>query len=238
MKKFIALIAIVAIAYIAFGRHETPALAQQPAKKPAFVVVIDDSGVLTEAQRAEQQKLMLFAQLKKLYKHRAYARADLHVISTSYGRDIWAGTISDLRSNRAEELLEKIKSHPDNCNKLEASFTGVRTSIRQLEQQGANDIHVIFFSSLISTPAPCADTKSISLPQLPVPVQFDKMLAASEAVSSIEFLWVNPHQFRLYQDALAPVAHWAKANGKGFGIFDVEQTEAQLRSGLLLGGGK
>jgi len=201
--------------------------------KSAFILVNDDSGVLTEAPRAQGLKLLLLGQLKALYKHHRLAKAKLQIISTSFGRPVWVGSITDLKSKRAADIVTRIENNASNCNRLSESFNAVRTSIRQLEQQGYTDIRIYYFSSMISTPSVCDSDVKITLPQLPVPVDFAHALTFSDAVSTIGFYYVNPHQFRRYQEALQPVASWANANGKTFGIFDMEDTEYQLRRGLL-----
>jgi hypothetical protein len=200
--------------------------------KPAFIVVMDDSGVLTDPARAKNQKLLLLAQLKALQGVRKYAKANLTVISTSFGRPVWVGSIADLSNERAKELVSKIEADPKRCNQLEASFKAIQTTVKQLEQRGANSIYIHFFSSLIATPSPCGDLK-IALPQLPVPVNFTEVFTASNAVTSISLLYANPHQLGVYRSALEPVADWANSNGKSFAIMDVEESEHQLRQGLL-----
>ena len=201
-------------------------------QKSAFIIVNDDSGVLSDPARAKNSRLLLLAQLKDLNKRRQYSSAQVQVISTSYARTVWVGQVSDLRTERAAELIKKLEPEPNNCNNLTGSFSAVQTAVKQLTQQRYTDVHIYFFSSLISTPTPCSDLK-ITLPQLPVPVNFLETLASSEDVSSLAFFYVNPHQLRAYQEALQGVATWTNTNNKPFGLFDMESTDFQLRSGLL-----
>lgn len=226
--KFFSKIISIAVLGFFFAIHAVANTEQ----KPAFILVVDDSGVLTEPERAKNQKLMLLAQLKALQGKRKFAKANLTLISTSYGRPIWVGSIADLSSERAGELVKKIETDPKRCNQLEASFKSVQTTIKQMEQRGANDIHIQVFSSLIATPSPCGDLK-IKLPQLPVPVNFAEVFTTSSTVSSISFMYTSPHQLGAYRAALEPVANWANANGKSFAIMDVEESEHQLRQGLM-----
>jgi hypothetical protein len=232
MKKLLIVCVIAGFGFYFFGNSSSQASASPKARKSAFILVMDDSGVLTEPERARQQKLMMLAQLKALYTRKQFAQASLNLISTSYGRSVWVGSIADLRSERANEVLTKIEADPKRCNQLEAAFKSVKSSIAQLEQRGANDIHVYVFSSMIATPNPCNDLK-ISLPQLPIPVNFEEIFTSSEAVSSVGIYFVNAHQLRLYQAAFEPVALWANTNSKEFGMFDVEDTDYQLRQRLL-----
>ena len=203
------------------------------ADKSAFILVNDDSGVLSEPERASQLKLLMLAQLKDLHTKRKFATAKLQIVSTSFGRSVWVGSVDDLKSERAEDVIQKIESNASYCNRLGESFSAVQTSVAQLEQQGYTDIHVYYFSSLISTPMGCTNDVKITLPQLPVPVDFTGTLTASNSVSSIGFYYVNPHQLRTYREVLAPVAAWANANGKDFAMYEMEDTEFHLRRGLL-----
>ena len=202
-------------------------------EKTAFILVNDDSGVLTQPQRASKLKLLMLAQLKDLRKKLKFSKAKLQIISTSYGRSVWVGSIADLKSKRAADVVAKIESKATHCNRLSESFDSIRTSIRQLEQQGYSDVHIYFFSSMISTPPVCNDDVDITLPQLPVPADFTGTLTSSDIVKTIAMYYVNPHQLRAYQEALIPVASWANVNNKDFGIYDMEDTEFQLRHGLL-----
>jgi len=205
----------------------------EPQKKTGFIIANDDSGVLSEPDRARDLKLTMLAQLKDLRTKRNYAKAKLKVISSSFGRSVFVGSIEDLSSNRAENIVSKMESNSTYCNRLPETFESVRSSIKQLEQQGYEDIYVYFFSSLISTPSVCVDKQRVELPQLPVPVNFSNTLTSSDAVSAISFYYVNPHNFKAYQEALQPVATWANENNKSFQIFDMEDTAYQLRTGLL-----
>lgn len=232
MKKLFIVCVIAGFGFYFFGNSSSQASASPKETKSAIILVMDDSGVLTESERASQQKLLMLAQLKALHTKKRFAQASLNIISTSYGRSVWAGSVADLRTERANEVLKKIEADPKRCNQLEAAFKSVKTTIKQLEQRGVNDVHVFVFSSMIATPSPCNDLK-ISLPQLPVPVNFEEIFTTSDAVSSIGFYFVNPHQLKVYQSALEPLATWANSQGKKFGLFDVEDSDYQLRQGLL-----
>lgn len=232
MKKLFILGCIAFAIYFFLGERNISATPESAPTKSAFIIVFDDSGTLSEPEQAQQQKLLLLAHIKNLYKRRNYAKSELHIISSSFGRSVWVGQVSDLRSERAQEVLEKIEANAKHCNKLAESFTAVRSTTRNLEQKGVNDINVVFFSSMIATPSPCKDVEKIALPQLPPPINYEQLLTSSDAISSLGFLYVNPHQLRAYQDVLEPVAQWAGAEGKSFTILDMEATRAQLRTGI------
>lgn len=222
----------IAVSVLAFLLGGCDVQSATTTKKSAFILVNDDSGVLSEPERASGLKLLMLAQIKNLRTKRQYAKANFQVISTSYGRPVFVGNVTDLKSSRASDVIDKIESKADHCNRLADSFNAVRTSVRQLEQRGFNDIYVYFFSSLISTSNPCGDEK-ITLPQLPVPVDFAGTLTSSEAVQAIGFYYVNPYQIRAYQEALISVASQMLGSGKGFAMFDIESTTHELRNGLL-----
>lgn len=244
MIKPLALIAavVVAITYFSNQNQAQPiqqgqvssvsTMVQQTPEtiKPALILLGDDSGALTNPEQAKQVKLLQLAQVKALSKKRKYANADLIFISTAYARKTMVAKISDLKTPKANEIVQYTESNPNACNKLAESFSAVETSIMQLEQQGYNELHIFVFSSMISTPSPCADVK-ITLPQLPIQVNWVEKLA-HRSVANIQFLWVNPHQLKLYQEALNPLRLWANANGKAFGIYDEASTENALRQGL------
>lgn len=206
--------------------------AQIDEPKSAFIILNDDSGVLTEPEQAAKLKLLMLAQLKALKRKRQYAKAKLVVISTAYAKSIFVGDIADLSGERATELLDKIAANESRCNQLIESFDSVEQSIFQLKQQGYNDIHLYVFSSLIGTKNPCDGVQEVTLPQLPVPVDFKIKLTNNDVVQTIVFYYANSHQVRLYQDALKGVSSWGYGVGKAFAIFDMEGTMHELRHGL------
>jgi hypothetical protein len=203
-----------------------------PAPKSAFILVNDDSGALSDPERAKNAKQMMLAQIKDLGTKRRYAKSKFQIISTSFGRTVWVGSVADLKTTRAADVVAKVESHASYCNRLGESFTALRTAVRQLEQQKYTDIHAYYFSSMIATPPPCTDEMKIDLPQLPVPVDYSGLLTASDALNTIAFYYVSPHQLQLYQESLVPVSSWASANGKTFRMYDIEETTYQLRRGL------
>lgn len=202
-------------------------------RKLAIEVIIDDSGTLTEPEKAQAFKLQLFAHLQNLRKKRRYASARIEVISTAYGRSVWIGTPRDLKGSRASTLVPKIEAHADYCNNLPGAFSELETSLADLEQRGYEEIWVIVFSSLIDTPRPCRDNMSIELPQLPPPLDFARILTQSPAVRKIAFYWVNPFQKRPWFETLEPVRGWAGARGTSFSLYDIENSIYELKNGLL-----
>jgi hypothetical protein len=196
--------------------------------KVAIQVLMDDSGTLSSPAQAQEYKLLLFGFLQELRKRRDTQDARIDVISTSLGRSVWVGSPSDLRTARAESLVSAIEAKPDHCNNLPGAFAELDLNLRALESQGYSDIRVVVFSSLIHTPAPCAATTKITLPQPPPPLDLTGILTGTDAVSAIAFQWVNPYQRRPWLDALDPVADWAKREGKSFKFQDIENTMHDL----------
>ncbi|MCB1839088.1 MAG: hypothetical protein KDI61_02345, partial [Alphaproteobacteria bacterium] len=84
-----------------------PVLAQE---RIAVELVMDDSGVLLDAQEARPAAMMLLAHLKALATKRAGANATVEVISTSLGRTVWSGTPLSIRRDpaRAQALVDAV----------------------------------------------------------------------------------------------------------------------------------
>ena len=201
-------------------------------EKVAFVLINDDSGVMTDMEKVPDLRATLLAQYKALKtKSRDFAKAEFVLISTSLARPVWYGKISDLSTRRASEVIERTANDPQSCNQLAASFDAARNSVVQLSAQGFTEIHVSIFSSLISTPVPC-DTVKITLPQLPVPVDWAATLAPTSQVRSVTFYAANTHQYPLYAQSLQPLVQWAGEEGNAFAIHDVESSINILRFGL------
>lgn len=200
-------------------------------------IIMDDSGVLIEAESADQYKLGMLSHIKILVRKREFANAHIDVISTSIGRTIWSGRPNDLKRNpeRALALVNSIKSIPENCNNLPGAFVELASNLNALEREGFTNAHVIVFSSLIHTPRPCGDTTSIVLPQTP-PVQgnINGALSSSEIIRSISFYWVSPHQKRVWEEFLSPTFSWAFMNGIPMTFMDIERSKFSLEQGLDL----
>jgi len=206
----------------------TTVLAQE---RIAIELLIDDSGVLLEADAAQSHKLLLLSHLKALSSKRAGANAKVEVISTSYGRTVWSGTPLAIRRDpaRAQELVDVIKSDPGRCNNLPGAFAELRSNLAQLEREGVNTVHIIVFSSLVHTPRPCADLTTITLPQLP-PAEGDIAGALTTAlnVRSVSFYWVSPHQRIVWEQFLAPSFTALRNAGARASFFDVERSKSAL----------
>lgn len=201
-------------------------------EKVAFVHVNDDSGVQTDMEIVPELRMQTLGQFKSLKKKgRKFAKAEFVLISTSYARPVWYGKISDLSTARAGELIEITANSPKNCNQLAASFEAVRNTVVQLSSQGFTEIHISVFSSLIDTPVPCDDIK-ITLPRLPVPIDWASSFAPTSQVQSVTFYAVNAHQHPLYAQAMTPLAIWAEKNHKHFAIHDIQSSLNVLRFGL------
>jgi len=191
--------------------------------------------VLIEAEQASHYKMAILAYLKRLARRRTEAHAQIDLISTSYGRTVWSGTPLELRRHpaRAQDLVEKTRSEPTRCNNLPGAFDELKRNLAALERQGTSEIHVLIFSSLVHTPRPCADLKTLALPQLP-PENSDinGALTASEGVRSISIFWVSPHRRRVYEEHFAKTFAWADANSVHFDLFDEVRTKNKLREGF------
>ena len=207
-----------------------PAFAQE---RIALELLIDDSGVLLEAQEAHSYKLMLLAHLKALATRRDSANARIEVISTSLGRTVWSGTPLSLRRDpaRAQELVEAVTADPARCNALPGAFRELQSNLAQLEREGVEAVQIIVFSSLIHTPRPCADVTEITLPQLP-PTEGDipGAFAASTRIRSVSFFWVSPHQKFVWEGFLESAFKTLRQNGARVSFLDIERTKDALRT--------
>ncbi len=227
MKTKIALLIILCFSMpvMARGTHTT------------IQLIIDDSGVLIDPIDADQYKLVLLSHIKGLTRKREFARAHIDVISTSIGRTIWSGVPSDLKRKpeRALELVNAIKSNPENCNNLPGAFMELASNINALERQGFTSAHVIVFSSLIHTPIPCSDTTQITLPQ-PPPLEGDinQALSTYKSIHSIAFYWASPHQKRVWEEFLEPSFNAAAQRSIPMSLMDIERSKFALRGGLKL----
>lgn len=206
----------------------TPALAQD---RIAIELLIDDSGVLLDADTAQSHKLLLLSHVKALATKRAGANAKIEVISTAYGRTVWSGTPLAVRRDpaRAQALVEAVTSDPGRCNNLPGAFAELRSNLAQLEREGVNAVHIIVFSSLVHTPRPCADLTSITLPQLP-PTEGDiaGVLAGLPNVRSVSLFWVSPHQRIVWEQFLTPAFTALRSSGARVSFFDVERSKSAL----------
>ena len=202
--------------------------------KVAIQLVFDDSGVLMEADRAKEQKIRVLGHLLSMTRARRYAEARIDLISTSEGRSVWIGGPSDLKGgSQTDRLLGLLEAHPDRCNNLPAAFAELETNIRQLEQQGYEEVVVIVLSSLIDTPAPCGDAMQITLPQLPPETGINRVLMSSDLVKAVSFYWVDHNQRRVWLEFLQPTSDWLGEHGGKFGLFDVENTVYELDARLM-----
>ena len=199
----------------------------------ALELLIDDSGVLLDAQEADRYKLMLLAHVKALATKREGANTKIEVISTALGRTVWSGTPLTLRRDpaRAQDLVAAIKADPARCNALPGAFRELQSNLAQLERAGVNEIHIIVFSSLIHTPRPCADITRITLPQLP-PTEGDipGAFATTAPIRSVSFFWVSPHQKFVWEGFLESAFTTLRQNGARVTFLDVERSKDALRT--------
>jgi hypothetical protein len=206
----------------------TPVLAQE---RIAIELLIDDSGVLLDADAAQSHKLLLLSHLKALATKRSGANAKVEVISTSYGRTVWSGTPLAIRRDpaRAQELVDAVQADPGRCNNLPGAFAELRSNLAQLEREDVNTVHIIVFSSLVHTPRPCADLKTITLPQLP-PAEGDIAcaLTSSPNIRSVSFYWVSPHQRIVWEQFLNPAFAALRNGGARVSFLDVERSKSAL----------
>lgn len=206
----------------------TPVLAQE---RIAVELLIDDSGVLLEADAAQSHKLLLLSHLKALATKRSGANAKVEVISTSYGRTVWSGTPLAIRRDpaRAQELVDAVSADPGRCNNLPGAFAELRSNLAQLDREGVDTVHIIVFSSLVHTPRPCADLTAITLPQLP-PAEGDiaGALTSAQNIRSVSFYWVSPHQRIVWEQFLAPSFTALRNAGARVSFFDVERSKSAL----------
>lgn len=206
----------------------TPVLAQE---RIAIQLLIDDSGVLLEADAAQSHKLLLLSHLKALATKRSGANAKVEVISTSYGRTVWSGTPLAIRRDpaRAQELVDAVKADPGRCNNLPGAFAELRSNLAQLEREGVTAVHVIVFSSLVHTPRPCDQVQGITLPQLP-PTEGDiaGVLGGLPHIRSVSFFWVSPHQRMVWEQFLTPAFTTLRNTGARVSFFDVERSKSAL----------
>lgn len=208
----------------------TPVLAEE---RIAIELLIDDSGVLLDADAAQSHKLLLLSHLKALATKRAGANAKIEVISTSYGRTVWSGTPLAIRRDpvRAQELVDVITADPGRCNNLPGAFAELRSNLAQLGREGVSTVHIIVFSSLVHTPRPCDQVQGITLPQLP-PTEGDiaGALTSSPHIRSVSFFWVSPHQRIVWEQFLSAAFATLRSGGARVSFLDVERSKSALRA--------
>jgi len=217
-----------------------PASAQQ-VQETTIQIIMDDSGVLIDAEEADQFKMQLFSQMKKLVRKREFSKAHIDVISTSTGRTVWSGTPSDLKRQpeRALALVNAIKSSPENCNNIPGAFAELSSNLKAIKRQNFKSVHIIVFSSLIDTPRPCDKTTQIVLPQLPpVKANVNAALSSYDTIRSITFFWISPFQKAGWEEYLDPTFNWALQNNIQITFMDIERSKLSLRQGLNFGGRK
>ncbi|MES9993994.1 MAG: hypothetical protein ABW098_18750 [Candidatus Thiodiazotropha sp.] len=200
-------------------------------------LIMDDSGVLVEAETAYDYKLAILGSLKGLTRKREFAKAHIDVISTTLGRTVWSGTPGDLKRNKARSLalVESIKADPARCNNLSGAFIELKSNIAALERQDYKKIYVIVFSSLIHTPVPCAEDTQITLPQAPpLGGDINEALQSSSHIRSIRFYWVSPHQKRLWEEYLKPSFKSFSIYRRTFTLMDMERSKYEISQGLTL----
>ncbi len=206
----------------------TPVLAQE---RIAVELLIDDSGVLLDADAAQSHKLLFLAHVKALATKRSGANAKVEVISTSYGRTVWSGTPLAIRRDpvRAQELVDAVTADPGRCNNLPGAFAELRSNLAQLDREGVDAVHIIVFSSLVHTPRPCDQVQGITLPQLP-PTEGDiaSVLGGLPHVRSLSFFWVSPHQRIVWEQFLTPAFTTLRNAGARVSFFDVERSKSAL----------
>ncbi|MCF6251100.1 MAG: hypothetical protein L3J75_07500 [Methylococcaceae bacterium] len=198
-------------------------------------IIMDESGVLIDADEAEKYKMVMLSHLKLMTRKREFANAHIDVISTSLGRTVWSGTPGDLKrkTERALKLVESVKANPKNCNNLASAFLEIKDNISHLERRGYKNAHVIVFSSLIHTLRPCDETTHIVLPQTPpAKGNINATLMASKIVKSLQFFWVSPHQKRIWEEFLKPSFDWALLNNVPMNLMDIERSKNSLQQGL------
>lgn len=207
----------------------TPAFGQE---RIAIELLIDDSGVLLDAQEAQSHKLLLLSHVKALATKRSGANAKVEVISTSYGRTVWSGTPLSIRRDpaRARELVDAVAADPARCNNLPGAFAELRSNLAQLAREGVETVHIIVFSSLVHTPRPCDQVRNITLPQLP-PAEGDiaGVLASAPNIRSVSFYWVSPHQRIVWEQFLNAAFTALRDSGARVSFFDVERSKSALR---------
>ena len=206
-----------------------PVLAQE---RIAVELVMDDSGVLLDAQEARPAAMMLLAHLKALATKRAGANATVEVISTSLGRTVWSGTPLSIRRDpaRAQALVDAVTPDAQRCNNLPGAFLELKSNLAQLERERVKDVHVMIFSSLVDTPRPCNRLATITLPQMP-PAEggLNETLSGTPVIRSLSFFWVSPHQKRVWEEFLAPSFDHLRSAGARVTFLDVERTKSALR---------
>ena len=188
----------------------------------AVLVNIDNSGVSNVEMEAI--KLALISRLAEAGQGRHIRNARLEFLSMISGKTVWVGSFKDLGDGeRVNQLLKKIERDPVGCAGLESSMKRVETRLKYLETQGFQHVHVLFFSPLIDTDLPCNHTKPITLPQLPIEMNFDQVFQR-KVLDSLVFYAVAPEQEPQWADVLEETAQYLRGAGKKFAMLGEEES--------------
>lgn len=244
-KKHMALVLAVAAFLIVTQPQKGKAWFGEEEKdtKVAFIVVLDDSGAWGKRlnKRADLKKTKFFKKLSGLNNRKKTRNAVVDIISTASAESEKVTKTRDL-VGEWEEIEEIMKGKPNYCNNVGKAFATLSNTIQQYADEGFDEIHAYVFSSLISIPAPCNQTKNLILPQEPPMVDWDKdgvndlssLLFQSPKLKSFTLLGVRPEQYQGWKDILNP-RDWIKNNpGNVFLMKKFKQTDQALDDGLFV----
>ncbi len=219
-----------AVSVFAFGPF-TPSFAgwgssRTEVSDTAALVNIDNSGVSNVEM--EQIKLALISRLAEAGQGRHISQARLEFQSMITGKTIWVGTFEDLSDgDRVNRLLKKIERDPVGCAGLESTMKRVETRLKYLQAQGFQHVHVMFFSPLIDTGLPCNHTKPITLPQLPIEMDFDRIFQR-KVLDSLVFMAVASEQEPQWTEVLEETAQYLRTAGKKFELMGEEESISSI----------
>ena len=206
-----------------------------------FVILIDDSGTIEHLEEWETLKHQLWSQLKMLRRSRTYKDAAITVIATSSGKNVWNGTVSDLKNTtrqqgKAKALLEATKSAENRCNDLLAAFATLDRTLKLTDERMITAVHVYIFSHLYHTGRPCSDHDEIVYPN-PPPQALDAVgiLTQKPSIKTVAIYGVHPTQSAVWmRDKLDGLLAWEREAGTGrqFELYVESQTQAELMNGL------
>jgi hypothetical protein len=207
-------------------------LARQRPADHAFFLLVDRAGMNIRAEGSYNVMVEALRFIAELLSDREYARSPVEILDMSEGKSQWVGTPRTIIADE-KKVLEVISIKTNMCADLERGFEALETKIKNMERRSVQNIHILAFSPLIHTGAPCPEP-DIKLPQIP-PVNFDfaEALMSSSKIKTILFFNINPRQMRVWgvEGIFKPLVAWDDQGPENrFHLFDEAASLVNLQT--------
>ncbi len=231
MKKTLTFIAISGVMSLGvlIGTGQKASAGWWDQEKPEKVAVLAgvDNSALSNPE-FEKYKLAMIGRLRQSGEKRGLRTARLEIVSLSSATTQWVGEFSEMGdADRGAQLLKKIARDPVGCAGLKESMKRISGRLDYLERQGFTTIHVLIWSPLVATGIPCNEVDSVSVPQLPIEVNFDAIFQR-ESLGSLVFMAVDQNQEPQYNNVLSGTAQYLLGKDKTFHLMAEEETVSQI----------